>query len=596
MATAIPIAPIADPIHGHTFEPKEEEIRQRNWGLTARVDPTVTWEEYVYWAKIERAEERETNRIYNEERGPKTIGTVLKGRFSKGIHYDNAKKLEQEMQVQGSTSGDDKNGIVTTAPHPMAVTDEEWKTAARALRTASWGTIFFLITTDILGWSSTPFVFASVGYGAGVALYIIFGLFAGLSGWMLWRIFIHLDSSRFPMQSYGDTFYRVYGPKSRHFINITQALQQFMTVAVLVLGSGTTIAQLANGKLCFIVCMVIFTIIGMVFGSIRSLQRIGWLANLSVWLNIACFIMIMVAAANYGIDYQVITNSTLIHTIEPVKTFAGPPPDAYQQQAYGFAGQFNGVNSMVYSWGGALLFVAFMAEMRHPMDFWKGMLCAQIFIGAVYIFFGAFVYSHYGQYSASNIGNVIQPLHLQQVNNIIGLITLAIACLMYMNIGMKTVYIEVFQEAFHFPEITTKKGRWMWYALGPIYWALAFVVAAAVPNLNGISGIVSSLLILNFTYTFPAMVFIGFMCQVGAELPGEGFDPHTGVTTRHDTGMKRWVRGFTKHWFQNSFYVIYMLGGLACCGMGSWAAIEGLIQIFAPGGTVATSFGCATPV
>lgn len=43
------------------------------------------------------------------------------------------------------------------------------------------------------------------------------------------------------------------------------------------------------------------------------------------------------------------------------------------------------------SWGGALLFVAFMAEMRHPMDFWKGMLCAQVFIGVVYIFFGAFV-------------------------------------------------------------------------------------------------------------------------------------------------------------------------------------------------------------
>jgi len=279
-----------------------------------------------------------------------------------------------------------------------------------------------------------------------------------------------------------------------------------------------------------------------------------------------------------------------------VKTFAGPPPDAYQQQAPGFAGQFNGINSMVYSWGGALLFVAFMAEMRHPMDFWKGMLCAQVFIGAVYIFFGAFVYSQYGQYSASNIGNVIQPLHLQQVNNILGLITLAIACLMYMNIGMKTIYIEVFQEAFNFPEITTKKGRWMWYALGPVYWAVAFIVAAAVPNLNGISGIVGAMLILNFTYTFPAAVFIGFMCQRGAELPGEGFDPHTGVTTRHDTGTKRWVRGYMAHWAQNTFYLIYMLGGLATSGMGSWAAIEGLIAVFGPGGTVATSFGCNSPV
>ena len=46
---------------------------------------------------------------------------------------------------------------------------------------------------------------------------------------------------------------------------------------------------------------------------------------------------------------------------------------------------------MVYAYSGALLFVAFLAEMRHPMDFWKGAFLAQLFICCVYIFFGAFV-------------------------------------------------------------------------------------------------------------------------------------------------------------------------------------------------------------
>lgn len=44
----------------------------------------------------------------------------------------------------------------------------------------------------------------------------------------MYKVFLKLDSSRFPLQSFGDTFYRVYGAKSRHFINIMQALQQFM--------------------------------------------------------------------------------------------------------------------------------------------------------------------------------------------------------------------------------------------------------------------------------------------------------------------------------------------------------------------------------
>lgn len=93
------------------------------------------------------------------------------------------------------------------------------------------------------------------------------------------------------MLSFGDTYFRVYGSMSRHFINVTQALQQFMTVAVLILALGTTIGQVNGEHICFIACMIIVMVLGMVLGSIRSLQRLGWLCNLSVWLNIACFLM-----------------------------------------------------------------------------------------------------------------------------------------------------------------------------------------------------------------------------------------------------------------------------------------------------------------
>ena len=38
------------------------------------------------------------------------------------------------------------------------------------------------------------------------------------------------------------------------------------------------------------------------------------------------------------------------------------------------------------------------------------------------------VYSFYGQYAASNIVNVVQPLALQTVSNVLALLTAAIAC------------------------------------------------------------------------------------------------------------------------------------------------------------------------
>lgn len=429
-----PIAIDNDIIHtaidAEAEELEKPQIRERVWGFAARIDPTVTFEEYQYWAKIEREEEHQANITFKEEHGPRTVKSVFMGRFSKGIHHENKKKAEAAAAGTDSPI-DEKNPGVLTTHESSTPTEAEWKQASRAMRTASWGTMFYLITTDILGWSSTPFVFASVGYGPGVALYIVFGAAAAFSGYILWKVFLGLDSSRFPMVSFGDTYFRVYGPFARHFINVAQAIQQFMTVAVLILGSGTIIAQLASEKICYIACLVIFTVVGMVFGSIRSLQRIGWLANMSVWINIVSFIIIMVACANFPIDYAAITQSTRIKDIGPVVTFAGPPPDQYQQQATGFAGQFNGINQMVYSYGGALLFIAFLAEMRNPWDFWKGMLCAQTFICIVYIFFGAFVYGHYGQYSASTINTVVQPFALQTVNNVLSLITGAIACRTY---------------------------------------------------------------------------------------------------------------------------------------------------------------------
>jgi hypothetical protein len=60
--------------------------------------------------------------------------------------------------------------------------------------------------------------------------------------------------------------------------------------------------------------------------------------------------------------------------------------------------------------------------------------------------------------------------------------------------------------------------------------------------------------------------------------------------------LKRWIRGFKKTWLRSTIALIYVLLGIACCGMGTWAAIAGLIDVFGPGGTVAVSFGCPVPV
>ena len=134
-----------------------------------------------------------------------------------------------------------------------------------------------------------------MGYGPGAALYTAFGLMAFYSGLQLWKIFIGMDSTRYPMRNYGDVAFRIFGPTARIVVNVLQSFQFFLNICLLIESNGQGLAQMAKGKsgngyLCFIVAEVIFMLLGFVFGQIRTLQRLSWLANIAIWLNVVVII------------------------------------------------------------------------------------------------------------------------------------------------------------------------------------------------------------------------------------------------------------------------------------------------------------------
>ncbi|KAJ5489495.1 hypothetical protein N7539_004385 [Penicillium diatomitis] len=591
-------------------------IREREWGLAARLDETVTFEEFTYWAKIERELEEEEYRRYTAMTGGGGLLTSFKNYF-KNNPYEDAKiqnsrevqENERELQLYEkkadvAVSGNSSEATHPIAPPPAYDLDAEWRTAARALRNAGWGTIFYLITTDILGWSQTPYVFANTGYGLGVGIFALMAFAAFASGLMIWRVFLALDSARFPIVSFGDPFFRLLGPRMRHFINFMQSLQMFLSVAVVLLGNTGIIAQLGgNINLCYIVCGIISLVVGMASGYMRSLKHLGWFCNMAVWINIVTFIIIIAAAVKNGPDPTAAVNNGVLPkewavpaTMAPVMTFVGTPPAMYQPTDHQlFAAQFNGINSMVYAYSGAVMFVAFLSEMRRPMDFWKGLLVAQTFITVVYIFFGALIYHFYGQYAYVNVNQTVSPQNIQIVGNVLSLLTGWLAIFLYFNVGMKTVYIEVGQAIFKLPPITSNKGKFLWWGLGPVYWILAFVLALSVPQFGAFTNFVGGLFSLNFTYSFSGVMYLAYKIQDGARLEGEGFDPATGQTIRHDSGMSRWVRGFRKTWMMSLPVLLFTLCGFATSGMGTWAAVLALESAFGPGGSVVTSWTCTNP-
>ena len=136
-----------------------------------------------------------------------------------------------------------------------------------------------------------------------------------------------------------------------------------------------------------------------------------------------------------------------------------------------------------------------------------------------------------------------------------------------------------------------------WAIIVPIYWTIAFIVAASIPDFFGLVSVVAAICIIQFTYSFPPLLALGYFIKLHAIRTdqGEGFDPTTGRTIRNDRGVKRWIRGFMSGpWYMNAWNVIYLGGALATAGLGAYAAIQGMIEAFK--NPELNAFTCTSPL
>lgn len=146
--------------------------------------------------------------------------------------------------------------------------------------------IVYLITTDILGPSNAPWAISQFGYLGGILTYILMGIMAFYAGWQIWRMFLALDSDKYPMRTFGDMGFRIYGKETRHGMNILQSIQLLFNVGVIIIGNGQALSQMSQFKLCFSICCLIWPLVGFVMGQIRTLARFGHIANFAIWINI----------------------------------------------------------------------------------------------------------------------------------------------------------------------------------------------------------------------------------------------------------------------------------------------------------------------
>lgn len=119
------------------------------------------------------------------------------------------------------------------------LTTQERESTYRLLRVASWQVVFYLITTDMLGWFTAEKTFAMLGFAPGSLVYTGFFILAFAGGQMLWRIYMNVDSEEFPIRSYADLGERTFGPVAKYVFNILQSMQLMVRNVTKCLSSPT---------------------------------------------------------------------------------------------------------------------------------------------------------------------------------------------------------------------------------------------------------------------------------------------------------------------------------------------------------------------
>ncbi|CAH2353035.1 hypothetical protein CLIB1423_09S01354 [[Candida] railenensis] len=543
----------------------------------------ISLEEMVYEAKLQR--ELEKSEDWGEAAPSVPMLELIRVKFfGKSPRSSGSVSNSNSADVVVDTKQDSSEGDYDLVSEPL---NKSLENANRMVRTASWGSVFYLITTDILGPTSAPYAVAQLGYVPGSLIYLLFGMAAAYTGYLLWDQFLKLDSQKYPLQSFGDVVGRIYGKYTRYGVDCLQIIQLLFNVAVIILGNGQGLSEVTKGKGCYTVLILVWAILGMIVGQIKSLQKFGFLANLAIWMNVFVIIATMACVSNELPDYTAAGMTAAPVVTQAVISGAG---------STSFQNQLSACMNIVYAYGGAMVFIEFMSEMKRPRDFIKGMACAQLFIFTCYLLFGLIVYHYQGQFVVNPANQGISHYGWQTATNIISLLSAIIAGGLYGNVGIKVFYTSFIQKIMNAPDLHTKKGRVVWTILVILYWGLAFVVASAIPEFSYLTSLVGSVCILQFTYTFPPIMQFGLDLQIAA-MQGDGpYDPVNKVANRVDSwkNLSRWVRAYKVNWLRNTFHIMFFLASLATAGLGIYTSGEEFASSFADG--VTTSFTCVSPV
>ena len=345
---------------------------------------------------------------------------------------------------------------------------------------------------------------------------------------MLWRMFEGLDSFRYPVKTYGDLAYRLYGKWSCRAILTIQATDLLFVTSGGTLTCGYTLQWLvyefSGRNLCHPVSCLIIVIVMACLTAIRTLKSFSWVA-LGVCLIILIEFGIWLGTSGY-VDASIDNTTAMAGTsLGPVKHKFGypgagnlPQPGIVPPRVIGFTD----VQSLYW---GNIVFTEFMAEMRDVSDFGKPLKLTWLWIVFQQILLGIVVYAQQGQYSEYNpfIFSFfsVDGRHkaLSATCAILWILSSLVSSALYANIALKVIFRSGIGKFGHDSVWILHRIRTLWYIAGPLYWTVSFLVAMCLPFYPEIQSIYFCFGILLGTYSLPALLYVGYRYKMRDMVP-----------------------------------------------------------------------------
>ncbi|CAG8348748.1 unnamed protein product [Penicillium salamii] len=344
-------------------------------------------------------------------------------------------------------------------------------------RNVGWlGTTALMMKTQIgLGVLSMPLVFATVDLIPGNILLVIMAGITTWSDYMVGVIKLHHPD----VYGIDDVGRILFGRIGYELFGAAYAIYFTFVAGSAMLSISISLNALSTHAICTAEFVVCAAVIGFMFGSIRTLDKIGFLA----WIGaLSIIIAVFVVTIAVGIQDRPSEAPQSGHWESDYKLFNTPT----------FTEAISAVSTLVFTYAGTPAFFNIVAEMRQPVMYNRALGVCQITVTAVYIIVGTIVYYFCGSYVASpalgSAGDTVK-----KVSYGIALPGLIVSCVLFIHLSAKHVFVRILRGSDHLT--ANSVVHWMtWLSSTFGITIIAYIIASAIPVFSSLVSLIGAFL------------------------------------------------------------------------------------------------------